>query len=1250
MIKMQRNKNYPLKHVSIRVPWHDNKWNGTVCNNPRHNNSCLILRRCAISRNDDLEEQVAGMSIDKLDISQYPCCVDERGTFMSPFDFYILKNHPYKKIVKQNYENFKDTPLRIPPYSAAGVPFAWMLREEAEKKAEEYDLDFDLEREPDLQFNTPWVQEFRNQKAILDCFFEHLEEDKSLCFFYAKDVPFYEGTGRVLVGVGVVKSVGDGKEYDYFQKGKFRSMLWEHMIQHSIRENFKEGFILPYHEAIEYSKNNPLFDPAEIAVVIPNDKILEFSFATEHVSNDTAIRVLLECVKSLRKANELNLGNRDWTKQIKWIHDQINELQKLRGNYPGLGSALCAFGVENGNFIAMEILEKYTDEDPWLIIDKLFKNPEEIVSPYLAKSITPLLKERWKRLKENERKLELLQLLSRFDINKDQAKVFFDEIERGNNNINLSNEEILENPYLIFESSLKMEEPISFSTIDLGLYRKVKKGTHLYPKSLNITDPMDPRRIRALTIYELAKALDEGHTLLSRTQLINRIRELSLMPPCEVAVDIYEIAEDYFDEAIKKVEFENGEIGYQLELVNKMGKIIEDTVIKRKNGKRHVVNIDWNEVLENEFGKVEDERDKLARHEKALALKELAESRISVLLGSAGTGKTTLIKLLCQQDEIKKDGILFLAPTGKARVRFQEIMENFAEANNIKACTLAQFLSWYDRYDGEKMIYHLSDYEKCSIYGTVIVDEASMLTEAMLAALLDGIKGVKRLILVGDYRQLPPIGGGRPFVDIVKYLQPENIECKFPRVAECYAELTIPHRQKGEDRKDLILAKWFSGEKPSVTDDLVFQELALNKNLDNIRFVPWKDENDFEEVFLNILVEELGIDGIDDIEGFNKTLGSNDGKFFNDTHRAKYFNQEAAVKKVDYWQVLSPVKGRVYGTKNINRLIHKLFRSDTINLAKNRNASIPKPLGNEEIVYGDKVINIQNHFVKKGRVYPEEGALNYIANGEIGIVVGRYKTKKDKYKGQPLFTTVEFSSQPGYTYNFYASDFKEENESILELAYAITVHKSQGSDFSKTFVIIPNLPIMLCRELLYTALTRQKERVIVLFQGDNIWDLKRYASSNYSETLSRITSLFVKPAVKEIEGKYLSEFLIHCASDNTLLRSKSELIIYEKLLAAGFQPIYEKELQLGEYTIIPDFTIIDDDTGEVYYWEHCGMLDKQTYRDRWEWKKRLYYENGILPLEEGGGENGILIVTEDNSIQGVSIPEIQSIIDKISKK
>jgi ATP-dependent exoDNAse (exonuclease V) alpha subunit len=65
---------------------------------------------------------------------------------------------------------------------------------------------------------------------------------------------------------------------------------------------------------------------------------------------------------------------------------------------------------------------------------------------------------------------------------------------------------------------------------------------------------------------------------------------------------------------------------------------------------------------------------------------------------------------------------------------------------------------------------------------TVIVDEASMLTEEMLGALIQALKGVYRLILIGDPRQLPPIGAGRPFVDIVKHLAPEGIIEKFPRV------------------------------------------------------------------------------------------------------------------------------------------------------------------------------------------------------------------------------------------------------------------------------------------------------------------------------------------------------------------------------------------------------------------------------------------------------------------------------------
>src|SRR5690606_30478612 len=109
---------------------------------------------------------------------------------------------------------------------------------------------------------------------------------------------------------------------------------------------------------------------------------------------------------------------------------------------------------------------------------------------------------------------------------------------------------------------------------------------------------------------------------------------------------------------------------------------------------------------------------------------------------------------------------------------------------------------------------------------TVIVDECSMLTEEMMAALIEALSGVHRLIFVGDPRQLPPIGAGRPFADIVARLQPDNVEAKFPRVATGYAELTVPRRQGAGEREDLQLAAWFSGGPLSPGEDQVFEILA----------------------------------------------------------------------------------------------------------------------------------------------------------------------------------------------------------------------------------------------------------------------------------------------------------------------------------------------------------------------------------------------------------------------------------------
>ena len=132
----------------------------------------------------------------------------------------------------------------------------------------------------------------------------------------------------------------------------------------------------------------------------------------------------------------------------------------------------------------------------------------------------------------------------------------------------------------------------------------------------------------------------------------------------------------------------------------------------------------------------------------------------------------------------------------------------------------------------------IGDIERVSSHKTVIVDEASMLTEEQLAALFDALSGVDRIILVGDPSQLPPIGAGRPFVDIVKLLTPESFTANTPRVGR-YAELTIGSRQKGDLRQDLELAELFSGRSAGPGGDEIISRLGGGDCGPHLRICPW---------------------------------------------------------------------------------------------------------------------------------------------------------------------------------------------------------------------------------------------------------------------------------------------------------------------------------------------------------------------------------------------------------------------------
>ncbi len=334
-------------------------------------------------------------------------------------------------------------------------------------------------------------------------------------------------------------------------------------------------------------------------------------------------------------------------------------------------------------------------------------------------------------------------------------------------------------------------------------------------------------------------------------------------------------------------------------------------------------------------------------------MEQLFRSRLSVLIGPAGTGKTTLLRMLCSLEEVAAKGILLLAPTGKARVRLEE-----QSGLRGSGQTLAQFLIRHQRYDGDTGAYFPNrKAPRCGDYRTVVVDECSMLTEEQLAALIDSLTNVERLVLVGDPRQLPPIGAGRPFVDIVNELAPADVETAFPRCGPGYAELTIPRRQQGEAREDVLLASHFSGRPLDPGADVVWDLLASGGS-DRLRLVQWNDPQELHENIVEELTRALELAGPDDELGFELSLG---GSRFEDATRAffwsKFGENPGAASRAEAWQILSPVRAGLVGVDALNRMIQACFRRQVRELAQAEGwgRKVPRPMGPQTILYGAKV-------------------------------------------------------------------------------------------------------------------------------------------------------------------------------------------------------------------------------------------------------------------------------------------------------
>lgn len=1235
-----------IQHLSIRVPWHDNGWNGTVCLNPESNTSCLRLKNILENRKNDLECSICGKCM--LGHEKELPCISEGGTFMYDGELHRPQIHPYKDNNPETHGHFLETDVVYPPFSFSARPFAWLRYDDKEKhsydKANKYGIKYDPSREPELQWGgakSVWIQDAENHREIFKYFYQDVIPDESLCIAYAKQVPFVDDNRRVIIGMGHVKKIIPAIEHNHTEAGSLRSMIWETMICHSIRENHEDGFIIPYQKMMEYAESHPDFDMSSITVFAPDDAFEEFSNATEHVSYDSVIDVILSCIKAFRIINECL--DEDYSNVISWLNIQLSRVWNDRGAFPGLGVMLTTFGIQLGIPVAREIKNKIKDNDNlWQFLDEVINNPTEYLSDSLVNSITPIIQKTWKSMPEERRKL--FELLSRFSLSFEQADVLFYSNKREERNIFCSDLDIIDNPYILYEKTrLKQDDLyLSIQKVDRAVF-PIASINEKYPLSdpTKLKSDNDERRIRAIIISVLESAADLGHTFLPVDILTNLVQNMTLEPSCKITSDMINAIESFISNEVLKREMKDGTEYYKLCRINEFDKEIETRIRKRMNAPKIDINTDWRKMLDDKFGENNDPSglEEMARTEKAAVLKVLAESRISVLVGDAGTGKTTVLSVLCSDPSIAAGGILLLAPTGKATVR---LMESVNSSNSsITALNVAQFLTQSKRFSWDDMRFRLSDQPYNDVPETVIIDESSMLTEEMFGALIQTIgRRAQRIIFVGDPNQLPPIGAGKPFVDLVNLLReelPDNQPLNEPKVCNNYGELSINRRQqKDKERLDVNLSRCFTRNNAMIDDEGIIADIIQDKS-DNIKIYKWSTNEELEELILTNVANEIGMENINDQVGFDKAFGANvlDYETLFDKKGSEY---------VDKWQILAPVRNMVHGVVNINRLFHSRYRNHQIELSKRKgwNKKIPVAYGAEEIVYGDKVINIKN-IVKKA--YPEdETSKNYVANGEIGLACGNYAGKGKKATN---YLQVSFSSQKGYTYSYDSRDFDEESgEETLELAYALTVHKAQGSQFDTVILVLSEPCRIISREMLYTALTRQVDKIIILY-NDEPYHLMKYASENHSDIAKRFTDLFAdifpddngihKPQIVKVGDSFFDEKLVHKTIRGDLVRSKSEVIIANALYSNGIEYEYEPELQIEGKIKRPDFKIIDADTGAVWYWEHCGMMSDEKYAKRWHDKEKFYEKNGIIK-----GKN--LIVTEEYLNEGIDSSEIDSIV------
>lgn len=1188
-------------HLTTRLVWHDRAWDGHVCDHPSKNTYCVVHQHIRDGRDSDREDTARGMPLAGLGGWQPPCSRDPIA--FSPRGFTITHNDPLE------FRQLPSVREDIPPYSVCPSPYRWMREENFRIICEDENLDI---RESDESGKeSGWVFEPDRQIALLRNFWGKLEKNKSLIFFYCNHGnPLDESLNRILLGVSRISEIGPQLFFGT-KPPKFMDQypIWSRCITHDFENH---GFRLPYHEYLQAGH-----DPKNILCLVPEGAMLNFSYVAEHLGDDLAVGALERLVQSVQAVKDEGKVAGDWDRHLLWLNDVLSEVWQNRGPFPGVGSVLQYLGCESGTAFQRQVLVPLLDkgENAWEHVVSILEGRKTCEQKQYAKALKRA-GERWAAYQAPRRKL--LAQLARFELSPAQVERVANPDKRAECGIGGTDDEIVANPYLLCEMDQGdgASDVIALETIDRGM-RPEGAAARLIDKD-DVCAQDDPRRVRGVAVAVLQDAAQGGDTLLPFTETMNRITkrfpERRICRPDRALVmgqaSFHQVALDF------RVDGEPPTMA--LKWLSELEREVSNRLPRRTKAKNSPPKAGWSweKLLLDEFGKksgskLPPEVEERARREKAEALAKLYEGRFSVLCGRAGTGKTSVLKVFLKGLE-ELDGkrpILLLAPTGKARVRLMDRTKR-DDGSVRDAYTIHQFLMRHHWLNPESFALKLHGGDQHGA-PTVIIDEASMIPMDLLGVLFRALdlNKVSRLILVGDPNQLPPIGPGRPLVDIIAWLEADEERKK------CVARLMERARHEDHESQSLQLADGYLRDDTSPGDDDMLSRVARDDVGGDLEVRYWRDGSQLEEQLAAAMTKHLNLtDGGKAYIPFNASLGLEEDQ-----------NNPVLAER---WQILSPVRNHDFGTTEINRKIQAKYRGGMLNHSKRRGV---RPFGEQEFVWTDKVMQAINC---RKTSYPKGEGLDYVANGEIGLVV---QTSKGNGRADSL--KVQFSTQPLSSY-YYP---RPEVDGQLELAYALTVHKSQGSDFDIVFLILPKNASTLSRELLYTGLTRFRQRLVLLIERDTTV-LERLRSPQSSDTLLRNTNMFVLAVRPESVDRYFAEHLIHRTPPSAqhpngiLVRSKSEVIVAAALSKLGISYEYEQKLPSKDNPNdfrLPDFTVSYE--GDTYYWEHLGMLSVASYKEAWDRKRRWYEDNGFLDF---------VITSEDGLDGSIDAAEIERIARK----